>query len=198
MGAGSGTQLRRRSKGGQVTNNISFDNEKPMWWNKETGKAVKNRARVWKRYLGNKSNDNYREYVKVRNQAAKTIRKVKVKFEKMLGRNAKRNKRLFCKYANSKNKARIPSVQLKEGDNEYTENDKECSDVLNNYSKSVFNEEEDRDVLFFNDFAKMVFMDEIVEPLHYTGPVVGNCVADFEVDVNCLGLPQKSRTLIRH
>ena len=29
-------------------------------------------------------------------------------------------------------------------------------------------------------------MDEIIEPLHYTGPVVGNCVADSEVDVNCV------------
>ena len=165
---------------------ISLDNEKPMWWNKEAGKAVKNKACAWKRYLANKSNHNYREYVKVRNHAAKTIRKIKVKFEKMLGKNAKKNKKLFYKYANSKNKARIPVVQLKKGDEEYTDNDKECSDVLNNYFKSVFNEEGDRDLLFFNDFAKMVFMDEMVEPLHYTGPVEENSVADFEVDINCV------------
>ena len=66
------------------------------------------------------------------------------------------------------------------------------NDVLNNYFKSVFNEEGDRDLLFFNDFAKMVFMDEMVEPLHYTGPVLENCVADFEVDINCLELTQKA------
>ena len=86
---------------------------------------MKNKTCAWKRCLANKSNHNYRAYVKVRNHAAKTIKKIKVKFEKMLGKNAKKNKKLFYKYANSKNKESIPVEQLKKGDREYTENDKE-------------------------------------------------------------------------
>ena len=46
----------------------------PMWWNKEAGKAVKNKACAWKRYQANRSNHNYREYVKERDKMAKIIR----------------------------------------------------------------------------------------------------------------------------
>ena len=161
----------------------SSQDEIPMWWNKEAGKSVKNKACAWKRYLANKTNQNYREYVKKRDQNSKILRRIKRNFEYFLGKNIKKKRKLFYKYANSKNKSKIPILKLKTNGNRQTETDEETSEVLNDYFHSTFNLETDKDLLYFSDFAKMFFMDEEVEPFNYRGPTSRNVIADIQIEV---------------
>ena len=62
--------------------------------------------------------------------------------------------------------------------------DKESSDVLNEYFHSVFNIETDCELLYFNDFAKRVFMDEVEEPFTYRGPLPRSNINDFQIRIS--------------
>ena len=155
-----------------------------MWWNKEAGKAVKNKACAWKRYQANRSNHNYREYVKECDKTAKIIRKVKQNFEKFFSKTVKKNKKLFYEYVNSKNKCKVPVTQIKKSDGDWTASDVEASETLNDYFQSVFTKEEDRDLMYFNDFARLVFLDEIAEPVSYSGPTTVNCINEIDINID--------------
>ena len=52
----------------------------------------------------------------------------------------------------------MPVTQLKNNNAEWTKSDNESCELLNDYFKSVFTDEDDQELLFFNDFAKSFFL----------------------------------------
>ena len=96
----------------------------------------------------------------------------------------KKNKKLFYEYVNSKNKCKVPVTQIKKSDGDWTASDVEASETLNDYFQSVFTKEEDRDLMYFNDFARLVFLDEIAEPVNYSGPTTVNCINEIDINID--------------
>ena len=55
---------------------------------------------------------------------------------------------------------------------------------MNEYFESVFTREEDRDLIYFNDFARLFFTEETAEPFHYSGPTTANSISEIDVQMD--------------
>ena len=119
--------------------------KRPLWMNQTALAKVKKKHQAWKRYLETKSGELYLEYTRARNQAKWETRKAKIAFEKMLAKNVKKNPKQFWGYVNSKRKTKvnIPDLDLKnEKGSPRTRNDMEKAELLNQYFKKVFTNED--------------------------------------------------------
>ena len=85
---------------------------------------------------------NYNEYARARNQVKWEVRKAKKSKERSIAQSMKKNPKLFFRYVNSKIKSREGVSNLRKDDGNLTENDKEKTEVLNNFFQSVFTSED--------------------------------------------------------
>ena len=83
----------------------------------------------------------YREYIDIRNETTKLIKKAKKGKENKIAREAKENPKQFWKYINSKRKCQQGISALKMEDGTYTTSDKEKAEVLDDLFSSVFTNE---------------------------------------------------------
>ena len=109
---------------------------------------IKKKHKSWKKYMNNRTSDNYKEFCKMRNQVRNLTRKAKKEKEGEIAADAKSNPKKFWKYVNNnlKTKPGIPNLEKTtstKDKKEVTKNDKEKADTLLNYFSSVFTIEPD-------------------------------------------------------
>ena len=124
---------------------------------------------AWKRYTNTRSYFRYREYCKVRNKVAKKLRQIKREYEKNLVAKVKKNSKAFYMYVNSKISCKSSVSPLKSDNRSQTSNDVETAEELNRFFQSVYVCENDRDLLYFNDFVHCAFDSKAPEPFNYVG-----------------------------
>jgi hypothetical protein len=83
------------------------------------------------------------------------LRRIKRDYEKRIAQECKENPKAFYKYANCKKKTRLPISQLVRPSGTSTTSDRKVSDELSKQFESVFTDEDEREVLIFNDFARV-------------------------------------------
>ena len=103
---------------------------------------VRLKRTAFKKYKKYPTLQNYNEYARARNQVKWEVRKAKKSKERSIAQSMKKNPKLFFRYVNSKIKSREGVSNLRKDDGNLTENDKEKTEVLNNFFQSVFTSED--------------------------------------------------------
>ena len=104
-------------------------------------KSIKKKHKLFKRYLDSRNGVHYKEYIEIRNQTTKLIKKAKKGQENKVAREAKENPKQFWKFINSKRKCQQGISALKMEDGTFTTSDKEKAEVLDDLFSSVFTHE---------------------------------------------------------
>ncbi|KAK3748516.1 hypothetical protein RRG08_008677 [Elysia crispata] len=98
---------------------------------------------MYRRWIETRDGQHYQEYAKARNKAARECRKAKIRLEKTVAEQAKRNPKSFWSYVKAKTSTRSGIGDLKRDDGTIASTDKEKAQVLNDFFQSVFTEEPD-------------------------------------------------------
>ena len=96
---------------------------------------------MYRRWIETRDGQHYQEYAKARNKAARECRKAKIRLEKTVAEQAKRNPKSFWSYVKAKTSTRSGIGDLKRDDGTIASTDKEKAQVLNDFFQSVFTEE---------------------------------------------------------
>ena len=150
----------------------------PRWFNGSVKRCIRKKYFAWKRYQETRSFVRYQEYVKRRNAANKKVRAAKRDFERNLCKRVKKNPKAFYMYVNNKTKCRSRISKLKSEKGTVITDNQEMSDVLNDFFQSVFVKEEDKYLIWFNDFMHCIYGNEVNEPFDLTGHFDENKILD--------------------
>ena len=161
----------------------------PPWFNVKARRNVRRKYFAWQRYKESRSYEKYKEYVKVRNRVAKNLRRIKKDYEERLCKKIKKNSKAFYMYVNSKTKGKSSVLKVRGNDGNVTNNDLETAEELNKFFQAVYVCEDDKELIYFNDFARCVFDVDIPEPFNFMGVPSIDCINDVFFtpdDVKCL------------
>ena len=111
---------------------------------------LQDKRKAFKYYKKYPTENNLNTYHYFRNQVNIEVKKAKVLKEINISKFTKTNPKVFYKYVNSQIKHIEKVANLLKENNEYTENDQEKADTLNNFFSSVFVEEGDGPVPTFS------------------------------------------------
>ena len=152
----------------------------PPWFNMKASRAVKRKHYAWMRYKESRSDVKYRAYVRVRNRVAKSLRRIKRDYERNLCKKIKKNSKAFYMYVNSKSKGKSSMIRVKSRNGAVTGNDLATAEELNAFFQSVYVKEEDKDLIYFNDFIHCVFDNNAPEPFNFLGMPSVNSIEDID------------------
>ena len=141
----------------------------PPWFNIAAKRCVRRKYFAWKRHTETRSYARYRAYCTVRNKVSKKLRQIKREYERNLIARVKRNSKAFYLYVNSKTKCKSSVSSLKCENGSLTRNDLESAEELNSFFQSVYVCENDKELLYFNDFVHLVFDNSAPEPFNFIG-----------------------------
>lgn len=138
----------------QETVPLNF-HKKHAWWNEDCENAIKERLRAWKKWNGNKTQENLEEVRRLRKVAHQTLRKTRRKYitEQMMEmeENFKKNDtRLFYRaFKNKINGYSAPSFNFKREDGTLALNNRENCNILAAYFEKLLNCEKPQGKLSF-------------------------------------------------
>ena len=121
----------------------STTGDRKKWLDGGTLSAVRKKHKMYRRWIETRDGQHYQEYAKARNKAARECRKAKIRLEKTVAEQAKRNPKSFWSYVKAKTSTRSGIGDLKRDDGTIASTDKEKAQVLNDFFQSVFTEEPD-------------------------------------------------------
>ena len=127
-------------------------NGKP-WMDSTTLHAVRQKHKLFRDWhkKGNKKEDK-KDYNRANNKARKECRKANKAYEKKVAEESKNNPKMFFHYANSKMKTKSGIADLDKKDGSKTKTDQEKAELLNDFFQSVFTEEKDGPLPFFEGY----------------------------------------------
>lgn len=114
----------------------------PEWSNEAVGKAWKEKKRKHRKYLRNRSTDNWAEYCLAKRQLKAAVKLAKRDYEEQLASGVSASQKMFWKYVKSKQKLRPRVGPLNRNDGRLVVTASECANELNNFFSSVFTVEE--------------------------------------------------------
>ena len=103
---------------------------------------VKQKNKVWEKYLTTHDLKDYREYCKVRNSLRENTRELRRNFEERIADEIKENPKAFWKYTKSKTTVRSGVSDLKDNKGAMHSDDSAKSEILNDFFCSVFTRED--------------------------------------------------------
>jgi len=115
---------------------------KPVWMTYKALRAVKKKKNSWQKFQRTKQKVDLDEYKRTRNEATKEVKRARKCFEKKLSEKLSEDKKSFWAYTNSGMKVRTGVGDLEKDDGTLTQNDHDKAEVLSDFFKSVFTEED--------------------------------------------------------
>ena len=152
------------------------------WFNGEAKRSVRRKFFAYMRYRETSTYARYRIYVRERDKNKKVLRKARKIFEKKLYKEVKKNPKALYRYINAKKGNRTPITKLRKRNGMNTSNDREAAEELNEFFQSVFVKEEDKDIIAFNDFARLCFETEVAEPFDFKGKIAREVLREVRLD----------------
>ena len=116
------------------------------WLDKDTLELVRQKHRLYRRWLRRREKEDYTNYLKARNKAKRACKKAKSSYERKIAEQAKENNKPFWSYVKAKTGTRTGIADLKKDDGSIAKTDKEKADVLNNFFQSVYTNEPEDDL----------------------------------------------------
>jgi hypothetical protein len=114
---------------------------KPVWMDNKAMRLLKKKYNCYKRFMQTKSGKDYSNYIKVRNESTKLIKKLRKSHEKTVAKEGKKNPKKFWKYMKEQLHMNTGVNSLKRPDGSLASNDKEKAETLNDFFTSVFTKE---------------------------------------------------------
>ena len=111
--------------------------QRKKWLDGDTLKAVRKKHQVYRKWLHTQSGNDYVEYAKARNKAAKACKKAKISMEATVAKQVQGNPKSFWSYVKSKTSTRTGISELRSEEGSTAKN-KDKAQVLNNFFQSVF------------------------------------------------------------
>ena len=105
-------------------------------------KIVKQKNKVWQKYLTTHDLKDYKEYCKIRNSLREYTRELRRNFEESIADEIKENPKAFWKYTKSKTTVRSGVSDLKDKEGVMHSDDSAKSEILNEFFCSVFKRED--------------------------------------------------------
>jgi hypothetical protein len=121
---------------------MSGKKRKPAWLNGKVRKSIKNKYKLFKKYLRSDLSYDYRRYIESRNECNRAVKQAKREYERNLAKGCKVNAKLFWKYVQSKTKSVSGISPLRKGDGSTAETDEGKAEALNSFFSSVFTKED--------------------------------------------------------
>ena len=118
------------------------ESNKPPWWSKSLSKVVKEKQNLYLQYKFTLSQVDYAKYTSKRNQVKHMIRSAQVQYDESLIQKLSSNPNALYGYVRDKSKVKSKIGQLERSDGTLTTGDEETVEVLNNFFKSVFTNED--------------------------------------------------------
>lgn len=145
--------------------------KKAPYLNNEAMAAVRTKNKAWKKYRQNRTDENFREFARHRNNLRRLTREQKSTFEVKLASEVKTNPKAFWRYAQHCSQARPAIPELKNVAGAVGVNDHEKANLLNSQFASVFTVEP---------------QDNIPAPEIYNGPEMPEVIVREETIANKL------------
>ena len=156
--------------------------KKTPWFNGEAKRSVRRKFFAYTRYREIGAYARYRIYVRERDKNKKVLRKARKTFEKKLYKEVKKNPKALYRYISAKKGNGTPITKLRKRNGMNTSNDREAAEELNEFFQSVFVKEEDKDIIAFNDFARLCFETEVAEPFDFKGKIAREVPREVRLD----------------
>jgi len=118
------------------------ESNKPPWWSKSLSKVVKEKQNLYLQYKFTLSQVDYAKYTSKRNQVKHMIRSAQAQYDESLIQKLSSNPNALYGYVRDKSKVKSKIGQLERSDGTLTTGDEETVEVLNNFFKSVFTNED--------------------------------------------------------
>lgn len=112
--------------------------KKPMGLNSPVERKIRCKEEAWNRYRAKKTPHRPFSYLRARNDATASVRKVKYEYEKKVAIDTKRNSKHFWSYTRSKTKVKEKITRVKNINGELTRNDSETAEEMNSSFNSVY------------------------------------------------------------
>ena len=113
-----------------------------VWMNRKARKAIRKKAKTWKKYRQTGNAVDHEQYRKALNKATKTVKKAKGDFEIKLAAEIKRDSKSFFSYARSKLRTKEKIGPLRDMNGNLIEEPKLMAILLNEFFSSVFTTED--------------------------------------------------------
>ena len=132
------------------------------WMNKEALAAVRNKRKMWKKYIYCKRPYNKEMYEKAKVDASRKVKQAQMQYERDICEKSKDDPKIFWRFVQSKTKIK-ENIQCLIDDNGDVHTDNECkAELLNKFFQSVFTIEPENDSLpAFNPRTDLV-LDKII------------------------------------
>lgn len=119
---------------------------KPLWFNNDISRAIRERNRLHKLKKNNNSIIVNELYTNARRQVKRLIKSSKRQYEINIAKESTSNPKSFYRYINGNKQIRTGIGPLVEGEGELITDDKDIADALNKYFSSVLTNEETGDM----------------------------------------------------
>ncbi len=126
--------------------NIPTKHKSAPWMDTDTLKKIKDKQKLFRKWMETKNENDRLSYCKARNQIRKVTRNAIKSFEKGIASQAKSNSKHFWNYVRTKLKTKQGVAELKKNDGTRTTNDTEKAEELSSFFQKVFTKETEDDI----------------------------------------------------
>ena len=122
---------------------------KPQWMDQRARLAIRTKRSAWKKYMICRTDSNFDQYKKARNQFKLVSVNARRSFERTISEEVKVNPKAFWNYVSRKTKVASLQQKVKNERGELSRNSVETAEFLNSYFVSVFDEDDPESVPTF-------------------------------------------------
>ena len=125
-----------------IPTKIRRSDDKPLWMNKNIMRQIRKKRRLWKWYKTTRDFADHQAYLEAQKAVARVVRAAKMKLERKLAKNFKKNPRQFYSHLNAHTKSRSQIGPLLSDQGHQVSDSKGMCDILNSFFASVFTDED--------------------------------------------------------
>lgn len=141
---------------------VKKKSSKPPWLKSSVKKSIRKKNSMFRVWKNSGLHTDYQEYVLYRNIATEKVRQARLKYEKGLMSNFKKNPKPFYTYVRRKQKVKVGIEKVLKEDGKFTQDDTETAEEFSVFFESVFTNETPCENLEFPKRSKDSVSDALI------------------------------------